>query len=111
MARPLSLNVGLPRDVVWKERTVRTGVWKNPVTGRRRVATRSSAIRLNAKRGTWRLPACFFRGRRDAEGFAGGAHRKSGVKSASISNCSARWSHTNSSRALRLRFPSTPAYR
>jgi ferredoxin-NADP reductase/MOSC domain-containing protein YiiM len=34
MARLLSVNVGLPRDIVWKERTVRTGVWKNPVTGR-----------------------------------------------------------------------------
>jgi ferredoxin-NADP reductase/MOSC domain-containing protein YiiM len=30
----LSVNVGLPRDAVWKERTVHTGVWKNPVTGR-----------------------------------------------------------------------------
>src|SRR5271155_4344228 len=37
MARLLSVNVGLPRDVVWKERTVHTGVWKNPVTGRCRV--------------------------------------------------------------------------
>jgi ferredoxin-NADP reductase/MOSC domain-containing protein YiiM len=33
----LSVNVGLPHDVVWKERTVHTGVWKNPVTGRCRV--------------------------------------------------------------------------
>jgi len=30
----LSVNVGLPRDAVWKERTVHTGVWKSPVTGR-----------------------------------------------------------------------------
>ncbi len=37
MARLLSVNVGLPRDVVWKERTVHTSVWKNPVTGRCRV--------------------------------------------------------------------------
>src|SRR5271168_4578397 len=37
MARLLSVNVGLPRDVVWKERTVHTGVWKNPVAGRCRV--------------------------------------------------------------------------
>ena len=37
MARLLSVNVGLPRDIVWKERTVHTGIWKNPVTGRRRV--------------------------------------------------------------------------
>jgi len=34
MARLLSVNVGLPRDVVWKERSVHTGVWKSPVTGR-----------------------------------------------------------------------------
>jgi ferredoxin-NADP reductase/MOSC domain-containing protein YiiM/ferredoxin len=37
MARLLSVNVGLPRDIVWKKRTVHTGVWKNPVTGRCRV--------------------------------------------------------------------------
>jgi ferredoxin-NADP reductase/MOSC domain-containing protein YiiM/ferredoxin len=37
MARLLSVNVGLPRDVAWKERTVHTGVWKNPVAGRCRV--------------------------------------------------------------------------
>src|SRR6202021_2243969 len=34
MARLLSVNVGLPRDVVWKERSVHTGVWKSPVAGR-----------------------------------------------------------------------------
>jgi ferredoxin-NADP reductase/MOSC domain-containing protein YiiM/ferredoxin len=37
MARVLAVNVGLPRDIVWKGRTVHTGVWKNPVTGRCRV--------------------------------------------------------------------------
>jgi ferredoxin-NADP reductase/MOSC domain-containing protein YiiM/ferredoxin len=37
MPRLLSVNVGLPRDVVWKQRTVRTGVWKHPVTGPCRV--------------------------------------------------------------------------
>lgn len=35
MPRLLSVNVGLPRDVTWKGRTVRTAVWKSPVTGRR----------------------------------------------------------------------------
>jgi MOSC domain-containing protein YiiM len=35
MARLLSLNVGLPRDVTWSGKTVRTAVWKSPVTGRR----------------------------------------------------------------------------
>ncbi|AOB29441.1 sulfurase [Bordetella sp. H567] len=34
MARLLSVNVGLPRDVEWKGRTVRTGIWKYPVAGR-----------------------------------------------------------------------------
>jgi len=38
MPRLLSVNVGLPRDVAWKGRTVRTGVWKSPVTGRCRVS-------------------------------------------------------------------------
>src|SRR5579871_2813595 len=37
MARLLSVNVGLPRDIEWKGRTVRTGIWKNPVPGRCRV--------------------------------------------------------------------------
>src|SRR3954468_21332477 len=31
----LSVNVGLPREVTWQGRTVRTAVWKSPVTGRR----------------------------------------------------------------------------
>ena len=34
-ARLLSLNVGLPRDVAWQGRTVRTAIWKEPVHGRR----------------------------------------------------------------------------
>ena len=37
MPRLLSVNVGLPRDVAWNGKTVRTAVWKSPVTGRRRV--------------------------------------------------------------------------
>ncbi|MGY4315081.1 MOSC domain-containing protein YiiM [Bradyrhizobium sp. JR3.5] len=37
MARLLSVNVGLPRNVAWKNRTIRTGIWKNPVHGRCRV--------------------------------------------------------------------------
>src|SRR3954454_1744159 len=37
MARLLSVNVGLPRDVGWESRTVHNGVWKNPVHGRCRV--------------------------------------------------------------------------
>ena len=37
MARLLSVNVGLPRDVTWNGKTVRTAIWKSPVTGRRMV--------------------------------------------------------------------------
>ncbi len=37
MARLLSVNVGLPRDIEWRGRTVHTGIWKEPVQGRRRV--------------------------------------------------------------------------
>jgi ferredoxin-NADP reductase/MOSC domain-containing protein YiiM len=37
MARLLSVNVGLPRDIAWKGRIVHTGIWKNPVDGRCRV--------------------------------------------------------------------------
>ena len=39
MPRLLSVNVGLPRDVTWNGKTVRTAVWKSPVTGRRMVRT------------------------------------------------------------------------
>jgi ferredoxin-NADP reductase/MOSC domain-containing protein YiiM len=35
MPRLLSVNVGLPRDVAWSGKTVRTAIWKSPVTGRR----------------------------------------------------------------------------
>ena len=37
MPRLLSVNVGLPRDVTWNGKTVRTSVWKSPVPGRRMV--------------------------------------------------------------------------
>jgi ferredoxin-NADP reductase/MOSC domain-containing protein YiiM len=36
-ARLLSVNVGLPRDIEWKGRTVHTAIWKDPVRGRCRV--------------------------------------------------------------------------
>jgi MOSC domain-containing protein YiiM/ferredoxin-NADP reductase len=32
------VNVGLPRDIEWKGRTVHTGIWKDPVPGRCRVS-------------------------------------------------------------------------
>jgi ferredoxin-NADP reductase/MOSC domain-containing protein YiiM len=35
--RLLAVNVGLPRDVVWQGRTVRTAIWKAPVAGPRLV--------------------------------------------------------------------------
>ena len=35
MPKLLSVNVGLPRDVTWNGKTVRTSVWKSPVEGRR----------------------------------------------------------------------------
>ncbi len=35
--RLLSVNVGTPRDVGWQGRTVHTGIWKDPVGGRRTV--------------------------------------------------------------------------
>ena len=37
MARLLSVNVGLPHDVAWNGKTVRTAVWKFPVNERRMV--------------------------------------------------------------------------
>ena len=37
MARLLSVNVGLPRDVSWEGKTVHTAVWKTAVQGRRMV--------------------------------------------------------------------------
>ncbi|MEV6212974.1 MOSC and FAD-binding oxidoreductase domain-containing protein [Kitasatospora sp. NPDC051914] len=33
MAKLVSVNVGLPKDVRWRGRTVRTGIWKDPVDG------------------------------------------------------------------------------
>lgn len=33
MARLLSVNVGMPKDVAWQGKTVHTGVWKAPVAG------------------------------------------------------------------------------
>jgi ferredoxin-NADP reductase/MOSC domain-containing protein YiiM len=37
MARLLSVNVGLPRDITWQGQTVHTGIWKAPVDGPRMV--------------------------------------------------------------------------
>src|SRR4051812_20438322 len=35
--RVVSVNVGLPREVIWKGRRVTTGIYKEPVEGRVRV--------------------------------------------------------------------------
>ena len=37
MATLVSVNIGMPRDVPWRGRTVHTGVWKSPATGPRMV--------------------------------------------------------------------------
>jgi len=37
MARLLSVNIGLPRDIAWRGKTVHTALWKDPVQGRRMV--------------------------------------------------------------------------
>jgi YiiM-like, 3-alpha helix domain len=37
MACLVSVNVGLPRDIQWRGRTVHTTIWKEPVQGRSRV--------------------------------------------------------------------------
>jgi ferredoxin-NADP reductase/MOSC domain-containing protein YiiM len=37
MSRLLSVNVGLPRDVTWNGKIVRTAIWKSPVEGRQMV--------------------------------------------------------------------------
>ena len=34
MPRLLSVNVGLPREIAWQGKTVRTAIWKHPVAGR-----------------------------------------------------------------------------
>ena len=32
-ARLVSVNVGMPKDVSWRGKTVHTGIWKSPVAG------------------------------------------------------------------------------
>ncbi len=38
MRKIISVNVGLPREVVWRGKTVLTSIWKSPVAGRVRFA-------------------------------------------------------------------------
>jgi hypothetical protein len=37
MARLLSVNVGKPREIAWREKMVFTSIWRQPVVGRRLV--------------------------------------------------------------------------
>ena len=37
VAKLVSVNVGLPRDIAWQGRTVFTGIWKEKVKGPRAV--------------------------------------------------------------------------
>ncbi len=37
MRKLISVNVGLPRDIIWRGQTVHTAVWKEPLQGRRMV--------------------------------------------------------------------------
>ena len=51
MARLLSVNVGLPRDIEWRGRTVHTGIWKDPVGGRcsrRQVEASTETVRVTS---------------------------------------------------------------
>jgi MOSC domain-containing protein YiiM len=58
MATLLSLNVGMPKDVSWRGRTVHTGVWKTPVEGprmvRRPTSTATGRATRRARRGARR---------------------------------------------------------
>jgi MOSC domain-containing protein YiiM len=38
MRQLISVNTGLPREVVWRGKTVLTSIWKSPVPGRVHVA-------------------------------------------------------------------------
>jgi hypothetical protein len=52
MARLLSGNIGLPRDIKWHGETLQTGVWKEPVPGgsiARRLDTGTGRINAGEK--------------------------------------------------------------
>jgi hypothetical protein len=44
MPRLVSVNVGVPKDVPWQGRTVRTAIWNEPVEGRRTVRRINIAV-------------------------------------------------------------------
>ena len=54
MPRLLSVNVGLPRDVNWRGETVHTGIWKEPVQGRRAVPRRRFMVQNRGRPGRLR---------------------------------------------------------
>jgi hypothetical protein len=58
VGRLLSVNVGMPQEVAWRGRVVRTAVWKRPVTGaahgaaaqhRRRRTGRSGRVTVHGR--------------------------------------------------------------
>ena len=49
MPRLLSVNVGLPRDIAWRGKTVRTAIWKTPVQGGRMVARKGRDLIKNVR--------------------------------------------------------------
>src|SRR6516165_11229999 len=64
MARLLSVNVGLPRDIEWKGRLVHTAIWKTPVRGHCRVSAlfevtqpRVTCYRVGIRMNEPRMPA------------------------------------------------------
>jgi len=62
MARLLSVNVGLPRDVTWNGNTIRTAVWKSPDTRRRQGEFQPIGNRCCT---SWRR-SIFYEGERDS---------------------------------------------
>ena len=55
-ARLVSVNVGLPRDITWRGKTVHTGIWKSPVPGRlivRKPMLHSLAAEISPRQVWW----------------------------------------------------------
>src|SRR2546426_504323 len=71
MARLLSGNVGLPRDIKWKGRTVHTAIWKDAGRGRCRVGIRMNEPRMPALLTSSGRPGFYFRVLQEGEVGAG----------------------------------------
>jgi hypothetical protein len=54
--RVVSVDVGLPREVLWKGRIVSTGIFKEPVGGRVMAYTRGDAVVLGQLCASARAP-------------------------------------------------------